>query len=152
MKRLPSSTRAVFGPVTLRHLASPGRLVMEAYRGRRRVARLELKPGKGHVSLLLGRSWERRGFWSMQLGLPVEPIDEAITSFDVVNRFSAEARMGEDVVGELDAALIAFIKHRVDALLSTLDRKALRRARLASEWERVEVYARAWGRDDAAQQ
>jgi hypothetical protein len=134
------SNRTLFGPVALRHLVTPGRLVLEAFRGRRRLARLELEPGRGHVSLLLARAMERRRFWSMRSGLPVEPIDEAITSFDVVNRFSAEARMGEDVVGAVDAALISFIRQQVDELLSTMDGAALRRARRFPEWRRMEVY------------
>lgn len=78
----------------------------------------------------------------MKRGLPVEPMDEAITSFDAVNRFSAGARMGEDVVGDVDAASLAFIRQRVGDLLATLNPAALRRARRASEWNRVEVYAR----------
>ncbi len=93
MKRLPIGTRTVFGPITLRHLASQGRLVIEAYRGRRRLARLELEPERPYASVLIGRSWERPGFWSMKRGLPVEHIGDAITSFDVVNRFSAESRV-----------------------------------------------------------
>jgi hypothetical protein len=77
----------------------------------------------------------------MKRGLPVGHIGDAIVSFDAANRFSAEARMGADVVGDVDAALIAFIRQRVDELLATLDKKALRRARRFSEWERMKVYA-----------
>lgn len=143
MTRLPWHTRTGFGPVTLRHFARPGRLVMEAYRGGRRLARLKLVPAEGHVSLLLGRSRERPGFWSMKRGLPVEHIGDAITSFDVVNRFSAEARMGADIVGAGDAALLAFIRQRVDGLLATLNPVALRRARRFPEWKRLEVYVRS---------
>ena len=141
MRRLPLHTRTVFGPVTLRHFARNGRLVIEAYRGGLRLARLELKPRLGHVSLLLGRKHMQRHFWSMKRGLPVEPMHEAITSFDAVNRFSAQARMGADVFGDVDAALLSFIRQRVDELLATLDGKAVRRAREFSEWRRVEVYA-----------
>ncbi len=57
----------------------------------------------------------------MERGLPVEPMHEAITSFDAVNRFSAEMRTADDVVGDVDAALVAFIRQRVDELLATLD-------------------------------
>ena len=57
--------------------------------------------------------------------------------------------MGEDVVGEVDAALLAFIRRRVDELLATLDPAALKRARRASEWERVEMCARATARTDS---
>ncbi len=120
MKRLPLSTRTMFGPVSVRHLASPGRLVMEAYRGRRRLARLELEPAIGCVSLLVGRKQVQRHFWSMKRGLPVEPMHEAITSFDVVNAFSAQARLGAEVAGAVDTALISFIRQRVDELLATM--------------------------------
>ena len=64
-----------------------------------------------------------------------------VSSLSRMRAGRTQSRMGADVHDAVDAALISFIRQRVDELLATLDGKALRRARRASEWDRVEVYA-----------